>query len=34
MKKFYFLLASLVLMVVALSSSFACFGYGYEPKMR
>ncbi|GEM_PF-719794 len=34
MKKFYFLLASLVLMAVALSSGFACYSYGYEPKMR
>ena len=34
MKKLYLLLAALVVMVVALSSGFACFGICYEPKMR
>jgi len=34
MKKLYLLLAALVVMVVALSSGFACFGMGFEPKIR
>ncbi len=34
MKKLYLLLAALVVLVVALSSGFACYGWGYEPKMR
>lgn len=34
MKKLYLLLAALVALVVALSSGFACYGWGYEPKMR
>lgn len=34
MKKLYLLLATLVAMVVALSSGFACICIGYEPKMR
>jgi cyclic lactone autoinducer peptide len=34
MKKLYLLLATIVVLVVALSSGFACYTYGYEPKMR
>lgn len=34
MKKLYLLLAALVVLVVALSSGFACYSLGYEPKLR
>lgn len=34
MRKLYIVLAALVVMVVALSSGFACICVGYEPKMR
>lgn len=34
MKKLYLLLAALVVLVVALSSGFACQGIGYEAKIR
>jgi cyclic lactone autoinducer peptide len=34
MKKLYLLLAALVVLVVALSSGFACYSFGYEPKIR
>lgn len=34
MKKLNLLLAALVVMLVALSSGFACYGMGYEPKIR
>jgi cyclic lactone autoinducer peptide len=34
MKKLYLLLAILVTFVAAVSASFACQTWGYQPKMR
>jgi cyclic lactone autoinducer peptide len=34
MKKMYLLLAAVVTFVAAISASFACATWGYQPKMR
>jgi cyclic lactone autoinducer peptide len=34
MKKLFILLASLVVLVVSISTCFACMGATYEPKLR
>lgn len=34
MKKIYFLTASLIMIVAAISTGFACTGATYEPKIR